>query len=411
MQTGARPKTRSRFLSLPVRSGVLLRRAIISGLCVICLATVAYSQLGIRGQVFLPNGAPVQKRIRLTLTTDNGTRTDFYYTDSNGRITLPNINSPYTVTTETDNESYDTTSVSFIPPHSGNYIIVNLRPLKSAPTAAPGLVNVNDIDLRVSPKAKEAYDSAIALLQAEKYGEALEPLKRAISLQPNYFHAHNDLGVLYMKLDRLDEAAETLRQAIKINGKIYIPQLNLGIVLNRQGKFKEAAEVLTRAQQDQADLWKFHAPLIEALIGSQQWDAAEAAITKAFGVKELDAVDLKIKLGMVRIRQGKYAQAAAVLGEAVAEEPENALAHFNLGAALLQDGKLDEAEKALLRAYEIKGAGMAGTNLLLGQLYYQKRDYQKAIDSFTKYLRDFPDAPNAAQVKESIRRLTEAINK
>ncbi len=359
----------------------------------------------------MPNGAPVQKRIRLTLTTDNGTRTDFYYTDSNGRITLPNINSPYTITAETDNEMYDTTSVSFIPPHSGNYIIVNLRPLKSAPTAAPGLVNVNDVDLRVSPKAKEAYESAILLLQSEKYEEALEPLKRAISLQTNYFHAHNDLGVLYMKLNRLDEAVATLRQAIKINGKIYIPQLNLGIVLNRQGKFKEAADVLTRVQHDNADLWKFHAPLVESLIGSQQWGAAEAAITDAMSIKELDAVDLKIKLGMVRIRQGKYAQASEVLGEAVTQEPENALAHFNLGAALMQAGKLDEAEKALLRAYEIKGAGMAGTNLLLGQLYYQKHDYQKAINSFTKYLRDFPDAPNAAQVKESIRRLTEAINK
>lgn len=249
------------------------------------------------------------------------------------------------------------------------------------------------------------------LLQAEKYEQALEPLKRAISLQPDYFYAHNDLGVLYMKLNRLDEAVETLRQAIKINGKIYIPQLNLGIAFNRQGKFKEAADVLTRVQHDNTELWKFHAPLIEALIGNQQWEAAEAAILNAVGVKELDAVDLKIKLGMVRIRQGKYAEAAAVLSAAVAEEPENALGHFNLGAALLQDGKLDEAEKALLRAYEIKGAGMAGTNLLLGQLYYQKRNYQKAIDSFTKYLSDFPAAPNAAQVKESIRRLTEAINK
>jgi Flp pilus assembly protein TadD len=389
----------------------LLRRAIITGFYVICLAIVANSQIGIRGQVFLPGGSPVQKRIRLTLTTDNGTRTDFFYTDSNGRISLPNINSPYTLTAETDRETYDTTSVSFIPPHSGNYIIINLRPLKSAPTAAPGLVNINDVDLRVSPKAKEAYDSAITLLQAEQYEQALEPLKRAISLQPDYFHAHNDLGVLYMKLNRLDEAVETLRQAMKINGKIYIPQLNLSIVLNRQGKFKEAADVLTRIEHDHADLWKFHAPLVEALIGSQQWEAAEAAITKALGVKELDTVDLKIKLGMVRIRQGKYAQAATVLSEAVAEEPDNALARFNLGAALLQDGKLDEAEKALLRAYEIKGAGMAGTHLLLGQLYYQKRDYQKAIDSFTKYLRDFPDAPNAAQVKESIRRLNEAINK
>jgi Flp pilus assembly protein TadD len=283
--------------------------------------------------------------------------------------------------------------------------------LKPADKPAPGLVNVNDVDSRVAPKAKEAYDSAITMLQAEEFEKALEPLKRAISLQPDYFHAHNDLGVLYMKLNRLDEAAETLRHAIKINGRIYIPQLNLGIVLNRQGKFKEAAEVLARLRHDHADLWKIHAPLIEALIGSQQWAPAEAAITGALGVKELDGTDLKIKLGVVRLRQGKYEQAIAVLGEAVAHEPENALAHFNLGAALLLVGKLDEAESSLSRAYSIKGPAMAGTQLMLGQLYHQKRDYQKAVEAFTKYLRDLPDAPNAAAVKESIRRLNEAMNK
>ena len=389
----------------------MLKRAIIIGFYIASLAVAAYAQFGIRGQVFLPNGAPVQKRIRFMLTTDNGTRQDFYYTDSNGRIALPNINSPYTITVETDNETYDTTSVSFIPPHSGNYIIVNLRQLKAAPSAAPGLVNVNDVDQQVSPKAKEAYDSAITLLQADQFEQALEPLKRAVALQPNYFHAHNDLGVLYMKLNRLDEAALALQQAIKINGKIYIPQLNFGIVLNRQGKFKEAAEALTRLQNDHPGLAKIHAPLIEALIGSQQWEPAEAAITRALGVKELDLVDLKVKLGMVRLRQGKYAQAITVLSEAVAGEPDNALAHFNLGAALMFVGKLDEAESALSRAYAIKGAEMPGAQLLLGQLYHQKQDYQKAIDAFTKYLRDLPDAPNAAQVKESIRRLNEALNK
>jgi Flp pilus assembly protein TadD len=345
------------------------------------------------------------------LTTDNGTRQDFYYTDSNGRIALPTINSPYTLTVETDGETYDTTSVSFIPPHSGNYIIVNLRPPKAAPSVAPGLINANDVDQQVSPKAKEAYDSAITLLQADQFEQALEPLKRAIALQPNYFHAYNDLGVLYMKLNRLDEAATALQQAIKINGKIYIPQLNLGIVLNRQRKFKEAAEVLARLQLDHTDLWKIHAPLIEALISSQQWEPAEAAISRAIGVKELDQFDLKVKLGVVRLRQAKYAQAITVLSEAVAEKPDHALAQFNLGAALMFVGKLDEAESALLRAYAIKGAQMPGAQLLLGQLYHQKQDYPKAIDAFTKYLRDLPDAPNAAQVKESIRRLTEALSK
>ena len=74
-------------------------------------------------------------------------------------------------------------------------------------------------------------------------------------------------------------------------------------------------------------------------------------------------------------------------------------------------GKLDEAESALSRAYAIKGVEMPGAQLLLGQIYHQKQNYQKAIDAFTKYLQDLPDAPNAAQVRESIRRLNEALNK
>jgi tetratricopeptide (TPR) repeat protein len=214
-----------------------------------------------------------------------------------------------------------------------------------------------------------------------------------------------------MKLNRLDEATLALRQAIKINNKIYIPQLNLGIVLNRQRRFKEAAEALTRLQHNHPDLWKIHAPLIEALMGSEQWHSAEAAITRALGVKELDLIDLKVKLGVVRLRQGKYANSITALSEAVAGEPDNALAQFNLGAALMFAGRLDEAESALSRAYAIKGAEMPGAQLLLGQLYHQKQDYQKAVDAFTKYLSDLPNAPNAEQVKESIRRLNEAMKK
>jgi TolA-binding protein len=54
---------------------------------------------------------------------------------------------------------------------------------------------------------------------------------------------------------------------------------------------------------------------------------------------------------------------------------------------------------------------MAGAQLLLGQLYFQKRDYQKAIEAFETYLRDLPDAPNAAQVKEAIQKLRQSTGK
>ncbi|MEK6288704.1 MAG: tetratricopeptide repeat protein [Acidobacteriota bacterium] len=378
---------------------------------IFCLAFVANAQLGIRGQMFMPDGSPIQKPTRLTLLTDNGMRTEIFYTDSNGRIALPRINVPYTILVETDGESYETTTVSFNPVHAGNYIVVNLRPLTAANPSKPGTVKADALGANVSPKAKLAYEEATKLLQAGKYDEASELLKRVISLQPDYVQAHNDLGAVFMKLDQLDKAEETLRHAIKLNDRWYLPQLNLGVVLNRQRKHKEAAKLLTNLRNNHPDQTKIHPPLVEALIEAHEWRQAEEELGKALAVKGADAVDLKIKLGMVTLRQNKFDAAVTAFREATFAEPENALAQFNLGAALLESGNLDEAETALRLAYRIEGAKVPGAQLQLGQLYFRKKNYPKAIEAFETYLRDLPNAPNAGQVKEAVEKLRQALNK
>lgn len=359
----------------------------------------------------MPDGSPVQKPTRLTLLTDNGMRTEIFYTDSNGRIALPRINVPYTILVETDRESYDTTTVSFNPVHAGNYIVVNLRPLIDTRSSKPGTVKADVVEANVSPKARQVYDEATKFLQAEKYDEAMELLRRAISLQPNYVQAHNDLGAVYMKTNQLAQAEETLRHAITLNDKWYLPQLNLGLVLNRRRKHKDAAILLTALRNNNPDQPKIHPPLIEALMETHQWPQAQEELEKALALKDVDTVDLKIKLGVVRLRQSKFEDAAAAFREATSAEPDNALAQFNLGAALLESGNLDEAEIALRRAYRIEGARMPGAQLQLGQLYFRRKDYAKAIEAFETYLRDLPSAPNAAQVREAVENLRRSSNK
>jgi Flp pilus assembly protein TadD len=399
------PAPVSKEVIVMLAKGVLL----ISILLFIPIDVIA--QRGIGGQIFLPNGAPLQKRTRFTITTENGMRVEHYYTDTNGRISIPQFPGTFTITVESDGETYGTTSVTFDIFSAGKYLVVSLRPLATAPSNPPGLLNIGEVDRNVSAKAKEAYESATRLLESANYDQAIEPLKRAISLQPDYFSAYNDLGVVYMKLNRLDEAADSLRHAIKINSKIYLPQFNIAVVLNRQGKHKEAAEILLRLQKNAPDRNEIHVPLIEALIGAQMWAEAEAEITRALATKGADVVDLKVKLGVAMIRQSKFAEAVVVLREAVNAEPDYALAQFNLGVALLQTGNLDEAEISLRRAYEIKGVSMPGVQLMLGQLYFQKKDYPKALEAFETFLREAPDAPNASQVKEAIKKLKQATGK
>ncbi len=385
-------------------------RTAIIALFILSISTVALAQGGIRGQIFLPNGAPLQQQTRFTLETANGMRVEYHYTDSNGRIVLRTVAGWFTITVESDGQTYDTTTSRFNTENS-QYITVHLRPLTKKPEPPPGLINVNDVDRDVAPKAKEAYEEALTFLKQEQYEQAIEPLKRAVELQPNYFHAYNDLGVAYMKLKKLDLAIDAFQRAIKINDNIYLPQLNLGLVYNKQSKFKEAADLLIKLQRRFPDLEKVHIPLIEALIGAQDWPRAEEAVKRALALKDMDSVDLKTKLGVTLIKQSKFKEAVAALREAVDAEPDNALAQFNYGAALMQTGSLDDAEAALVKAYKIEGAKMAGAQMLLGMVYSQKQNAQKAIEAFETYLRDLPDAPNAAQVKEAIARLRKATRK
>lgn len=360
---------------------------------------------------FLPGGGPVQRQIRFILATDDGVRTEIYFTDSNGRIAIPRMSGRYTITVESDGASYSSTTVSFNPVHAGNYITIHLKSFTPAPTALLGTIDVKEIDQKISPKARETYESATKLLTSGQYEQAIEPLKRAVALQPNYFRAINDLGVAYLKLNRLDEAAECFRRAIKLDEKNYLPQLNLGIVLNRQNKHQDAAELLSKVSRLHPEIDAVNTPLIEALIGARQWPQAEEAIRKSLTIKDADKVDLNLKLGMVLLRQSKANEAIPVLREAVNAEPDNALAHFNLGAALFETSNSDEAEKSLRRSYQIAGAKMAGAQLLLGQVYFQKKDYPQSITAFETYLRDLPDAPNAAQVKDAISKLRQAIGR
>jgi TolA-binding protein len=72
----------------------------------------------------------------------------------------------------------------------------------------------------------------------------------------------------------------------------------------------------------------------------------------------------------------------------------------------LQQG--ERAERELWRAYQLGGASVAGAQLLLGHLYYSQKKFPEARDAFEQYLKDLPEAPNAAQITQMIASLKAA---
>lgn len=365
----------------------------------------------------MPNGDRPSRELRLQLTRDDG-RIETVFSDSKGKFQFTgDLNGlhDYEVRIEGDGRTFDTTTTSLrFLRGQVSYVPVFLNPHKGPPLPPNEVVDASGLDADTPAEARAAYARAMKAVGDGRAEEALGELKRAVAAYPKYARALNDLGVLYLKLDRLDEAAETLGRAAKINRRFYLPRLNLGVVLNRQGKYAEAVEVLGRLHGESPNFPGLSSTYADALVGAGQAGKAKKVLNDALAEADLDRaaqVEAHYKLGMILSREEDYAAAATELEKAVKIDPSAANVHLLLGGALMQLRRPTEAERELLRAYELGGAGVGNAQLLLGQLYLSQQKLELARRALEQYLKDVPAAPNAAQVREAVEKIKAALEK
>ena len=380
----------------------------------VLLAKIVFSQAPPAIQIFMPGGTLPPRPIRITLTRDDG-RIETVFTDTKGKFQVTGDlirDADYIVTVESDGATYDTTVATFrIVRGTPVYTTVFLRPFTGKPKAPPGVVDVRGADANVSKDALAAYDLGMKALVNGDPETAITQLKRAIKLSPRYLRALNDLGVLYLQLNRLPEAADLFAQAVKLDENFHLAQLNLGVVLHRQGRDKDAVQVLARLYEKDRAMKGVALSYADALLGVAELIKAEQVLRGALDESTTDdaaQAGLRFKLGVILNRQDRFDEAAVELKKAVTISDTAANAHLLLGATLLQLNRLQEAEKSLLRSYELAGAGVGSAQMFLGQLYLMQQKPAAALRAFEQYLSDVPGAANAVQIKAEVDKLKAA---
>ena len=81
------------------------------------------------------------------------------------------------------------------------------------------------------------------------FGEALEPLNRAVQLDPSSFEAWHNLGVTYFRLNQYKEARAPLEKAVALRPEFYGSVVLLGAALYMLGDDAAALPVLERAHR------------------------------------------------------------------------------------------------------------------------------------------------------------------
>jgi tetratricopeptide (TPR) repeat protein len=383
--------------------------------CTTLLLTIALqAQAPPSIQVFMPDGSLPPREIRLSLTSDGGL-VETFFTDSKGRFLLTRKeglrpDAAYTITITGDGRTFATTTQSF-KLYGVYYIPIFLRPIEDAKPNPVGVVDVSELEEQVPDEARIAFASGNEAMNAGRMSEAVERFQHAINIYPKYFRALNDLGVLLIRLNKEDEAAKTFEQAIAIAPQIYYPRLNLAVIKTRQGKYLEAAEMLDKLQKEHPKLTAIRTALADALLALNRLEEAEVHLQAALEGKSLLPQvkgNIYYQLGLLHNRQRKYEAAANELALALKALPYAPRIHLQLGAALFELKRLDEAESKLQMAYKLGGPQLGGAQLLLGNLYFMQKKYDLARQAFEQYLTDVPRAPNRAEVTGVIEKIKAA---
>ncbi len=147
-----------------------------------------------------------------------------------------------------------------------------------------------------------------------------------------------------------------------------------------------------------------HNDLGAQLLEQGQLNEAAAKLRTAIKI-DPKAANPQINLGIVLERQNNFLDSLATLDKALSLDPASPAAHLYAGLASVKLNDTARGETELKTAYDLGGTSYAIALLQLGQLYMKKGQREMAIQAFESYLRESPDAANAAQIEKLISKL------
>lgn len=315
----------------------------------------------IQGKVFYPSGRRADGTIQVKLQS-YGAGEISTLADSSGSFTFSSL-SPgnYTVVINAGDEyeiahegvqidSDLTLPRSGVSLNSGTRrytVMVTLQP-KSTIRAKASVVNAALAE--VPENARTLYEKGLELAKAGDSLKAIDSLKTAISLYPNFPLALNELGVQYLKLGRANNAVEPLKSAVKLSPDAFTPKLNFGV----------------------------------ALLETQQFAEAETQLREALKISSVPTGHMYLGLTLAHLHNDDEAEK-------------------EFKAAIdLSGSQLGLAHYYLAGLYWRRGDGLKTNSL---SKTTASRLYHQAADELETYLRLTPNAPDAEKVRQTVKEL------
>jgi tetratricopeptide (TPR) repeat protein len=314
----------------------------------------------IRGKLVIQNQHDLDQRIEVRLEKSALQVIQTTYTDASGNFDFRNL-SPGAYYVSVNLEGYEPVrQLVEIYNTFGNSSVtiflnkpsVEFRERSTGIDAAdPDVVDINQMKENFPKRAVQNYEKAIDEKKRGRLESAVKLLQEAVELAPNFFHAHNNLGIIFQSLKRYPDAEREYTRSHQLNAKSERPLVNLGSLYIEESNLQKTDKETAGKLLDQA----------------------------------LDALEEAVKLN-----------------------PRSAVGYFLLGQANYRSNFLEEAEAAFKKSHDLD-PHMMPVHLMLANVYVKLEKWDEVIENLDAYLKENPKAADRASVEEMRARIVKNL--
>ena len=236
--------------------------------------------------------------------------------------------------------------------------------------------------------AAQAHFNAGTLLDgAGEQKDAEAEYQAALSSNPAYGPALNNLGEIYYRTGSPQRAREWFEKAINADPTHNAPAYNnLALMLFQENNYKEAVSKLRRALAIDNESMPAYAMLALIYYTTAEGDRAKLQLAELVCKQAKETNDkyapIYNTLGLIQLKKKNVTGALKEFEKAVELDPRYVEAHLNIGAIGLSSRQYEKAEKAFQQVLALKGDNVDATIGLGVALRGQKK-----VEEAEKYYR------------------------
>jgi tetratricopeptide (TPR) repeat protein len=287
------------------------------------------------GQIRTQDGGFPSERIMVTLE-GRGAIINSAYCDDDGRFGFYGlVANPYYVVIELKEYEPVREKVVVVPTTSQTNIVhLVLRPLtitsKNAPddsisAANSNVVNIGDLARKFPPEAVREFEAGMNSERHSEMDAAVRHYQIAIRLAPDFYPAHNNLGIRELQKGNLKAAEEEFRRVLELNSNSSQAYFNLGNVLYLTQRNEEAKSTIEQGLRRSPSSAMGRYFLGSVLTRLREFNSAEEQLKTARGL-DPKLPQVYLALATLYLQTAKQKQAVQMFEDFLRQFPNDPMA-------------------------------------------------------------------------------------